>query len=365
MFKAVVRQFLALEVRSSKPTYLRSYTTAVMAALPVTSKVGKVIDNIIKSPEDKRLYRGLQLKNGMKLLLISDATADKSAAALDVHIGHMLDPDELPGLAHFCEHMLFLGTKKYPEENEYNKFLSEHGGSSNAFTSAEHTNYHFDVDPVHLPGALDRFAQFFVNPLFTASATEREVNAVNSENDKNLQNDTWRVNQLEKSTCKAGHPYTKFGTGNKDTLLAIPIQRNQDVREELLKFHEQYYSSNVMALTVLGKESLDELAELVVPLFADVENKNVEVPEWLDHPYGQDQVKTKFSIVPIKDLRSLSITWPIPDLHRFYKVNPGHYLGHLIGHEGCGSLLSELKNKGDARCVATATLLSVGYWLGK
>ena len=64
-----------------------SYTTAVMAALPVTSKVGKVIDNIIKSPEDKRLYRGLQLKNGMKLLLISDATADKSAAALDVHIG--------------------------------------------------------------------------------------------------------------------------------------------------------------------------------------------------------------------------------------------------------------------------------------
>ena len=58
-----------------------------------------------------------------------------------------------------------------------------------------------------------RFAQFFVEPLFTASATEREVNAVNSENDKNLQNDTWRFSQLEKSTCKAGHPYTKFGTG--------------------------------------------------------------------------------------------------------------------------------------------------------
>jgi len=58
-----------------------------------------------------------------------------------------------------------------------------------------------------------RFAQFFVEPLFTASATEREVNAVNSENDKNLQNDMWRLNQLEKSTSKAGHPYTKFGTG--------------------------------------------------------------------------------------------------------------------------------------------------------
>jgi len=66
---------------------------------------------------------------------------------------------------------------------------------------------------LYFDGSLQRFAQFFVEPLFTASATEREVNAVNSENDKNLQNDTWRLNQLEKSTSKAGHPYTKFGTG--------------------------------------------------------------------------------------------------------------------------------------------------------
>ena len=40
---------------------------------------------------------------------MSDETTDKSAAALDVHIGHMSDPFNLPGLAHFCEHMLFLG----------------------------------------------------------------------------------------------------------------------------------------------------------------------------------------------------------------------------------------------------------------
>jgi len=42
-------------------------------------------------------------------------------------------------------------------------------------------------------------------------------------------------------------------------------------------------------------ESLDELADLVVPLFANVENKNVEVPEWLDHPYGPDEVKASIN----------------------------------------------------------------------
>lgn len=70
--------------------------------------------------------------------------------------GSMSDPVELPGLAHFCEHMLFMGTQKYPCENEYNKYLSEHGGSSNAYTAADHTNYYFDVAPDAFAGALDR-----------------------------------------------------------------------------------------------------------------------------------------------------------------------------------------------------------------
>lgn len=81
----------------------------------------KQYDNIIKSPEDKREYRGLLLKNGLKILLISDPKTDRSAAAMDVNVGHLQDPWELPGLAHFCEHMLFLGTEKYPIENEYQK----------------------------------------------------------------------------------------------------------------------------------------------------------------------------------------------------------------------------------------------------
>ena len=68
----------------------------------------------------------------------------------------MSDPDNVPGLAHLCEHMLFLGTEKYPLENEYYKYLSEHGGSSNAHTSSEHTCYHFDIKPENLEGALDR-----------------------------------------------------------------------------------------------------------------------------------------------------------------------------------------------------------------
>ena len=69
---------------------------------------------------------------------------------MDVNVGHASDPADLPGLAHFLEHMLFLGTEKYPEEGHYNQFLQERGGSSNAYTDFEHTNFFFDVLHPHL-----------------------------------------------------------------------------------------------------------------------------------------------------------------------------------------------------------------------
>ncbi|XP_013165339.1 PREDICTED: insulin-degrading enzyme [Papilio xuthus] len=306
----------------------------------------KRYDNIVKSKEDKREYRGLELTNRLKVLLVSDETTDKSAAALCVNVGYLSDPDELPGLAHFCEHMLFLGTKKYPQENEYNKFLSEHGGSSNAYTTPDHTLFYFDVLPQHLPQVLDIFSQFFICPLFTESATGRELNAVDFEHENNVYNDTWRLTQFNKSTSTPGHPYTKFGTGNKQTLEVIPKQKGIDVRKELLKFHHTWYSANIMALVVVGKESLDELEEMVAPLFTAIEDRNVTAPSWPQHPYPPELCRRRAYVLPIKDLRTLSIEFPIPDYLKYYKNGPLYYLTSLVGHEGPGSLLAALKDKG-------------------
>lgn len=303
-------------------------------------------DNIEKSPNDKKDYRGLILSNEMKVLLISDPTTDKSAAALDVQVGHLSDPREVQGLAHFCEHMLFLGTKKYPEQNEYHTYLSQNGGHSNALTYPDNTCYYFDVNTDNLEGALDRFAQFFLEPLFTESNTEREIKAVNSEHEKNLANDTWRWNQLDKSSANSTHPYSQFGTGSLETLEIIPKLKNINIRQELLNFHQKWYSSNIMALSVLGKESLDELEKMVVKLFSDIENKKIEAPKWTEHPFDERQFKSKWYVVPIKDVRNLGMTFYIPDLREHYRSSPVSYLSHLLGHEGEGSLLSYLKAKG-------------------
>ena len=65
------------------------------------------MQNIVKSKLDAREYKCLQLDNQMRVMLIHDPEADKSAASLDVMVGCSLDPKPLFGTAHFLEHMLF------------------------------------------------------------------------------------------------------------------------------------------------------------------------------------------------------------------------------------------------------------------
>lgn len=129
----------------------------------------------------------------------------------------------------------------------------------------------------------------------------------------------WRIRQVNKSLANPEHPYSKFGTGNKETLLDIPKDKNIDTRAELIKFHQKWYSSNIMSLAVFGKESLDDLEEMVLRYFSTIENKNVELPKWSDKIYLDDQNAIKLMIVPVKDSRNLTISFQIPDLDEFFR----------------------------------------------
>ncbi|CAD6898866.1 unnamed protein product [Tilletia controversa] len=309
----------------------------------------------IETPsQDKRQYKLIQLPNALQALLIHDPDTDKASAAMDIKVGHLCDPKELQGLAHYLEHMLFLGTEKYPTENDYHSFLSNHSGSSNAYTGMDNTCYYLDVGPDHLEPALDRFSQFFLHPLFNESCAEREVRAVDSEHKKNLQNDAWRAFQLEKSLSDPKHPYSNFGTGSASTLWDTPRSKGIDVRQELLKFHERHYSANVMKLVILGRDNLDQLTSWAVEKFSGVPNRAIAPPSFPFSPMNKEQLKTQVFYQTIKDQRALELVFPIPDQGPHFETKPAHIVSHFIGHEGQGSVLSYLKAQGWANSLGAS-----------
>nr|DAD42406.1 TPA_asm: hypothetical protein HUJ06_000636 [Nelumbo nucifera] len=308
--------------------------------------VGIIEVEILKPCTDKREYRRIVLRNSLEVLLISDPDTDKVAASMNVCVGSFSDPEGLEGLAHFLEHMLFYASEKYPLEDSYSKYITEHGGSTNAFTSSEHTNYYFDVNTDCFEEALDRFAQFFIKPLMSPDATMREIKAVDSENQKNLLSDAWRMNQLQRHLCAEAHPYHKFSTGSWDTLEVRPKARGLDTRCELIKFYEANYSANLMQLVVYGKESLDKIQSLVESKFQEIQNTNRSCFSFPGQPCTPEHLQVLVKAVPIKQGHKLRIIWPItPSIH-YYKEGPCRYLGHLIGHEGEGSLFFILKKLG-------------------
>ena len=307
------------------------------------AQAAQAASTVIKSPHDPRSYETLVLDNGLEVVLVSDPAADKAAASLDVNIGSGSDPEGREGLAHFLEHLLFLGTEKYPDSAEYKEFMSAHGGRDNAYTSYNHTNYFFDIDKDFLEPALDRFSQFFIAPTFTPKYVSRERQVVHSEYTSKFKSDGRRAFYATKQAMNPDHPYTRFSVGSNETL----ADRDGDsIRDELVRFYKNHYSANIMALAVVGKEPLPQLRQWVKEKFSAIPNTGKTRLE-ADVPlFAPGQLPARVNIVPIKDRRNLSLSFPIPPVHEHLKSKPTHYISHLLGHEGKGSLLSLLKEKG-------------------
>lgn len=300
-------------------------------------------DNVIKSQNDQRQYESFLLSNRLKVLVISDPDTDKAAAAMDVFVGSSRDPKDRQGLAHFLEHMLFLGTKKYPTPGEYQDFVSTRGGNHNAYTAFEHTNYFFDIDKDYLEPALDRFAQFFIAPLFTPEYVDREKNAVHSEYQSRKKDDDTRLHQVWKRVANPGHPFSNFNVGNLDTL---SDRKGAKVRDELVDFYSRHYSANIMTLVVLGREPNAVLRQWVTKKFSAIKNVDAEPLHITEPIFAEGRLPARVNVIPLKDRQIIRLTFPIPALFEFYRSKPVHYIANLLGHEAEGSLLSLLKKKG-------------------
>ncbi|MCR6554993.1 insulinase family protein, partial [Aeromonas sp. CPF2-S1] len=252
------------------------------------------------SPNDHRRYHYLELANRLRVLLICDPETDKSAASLAVNTGHFDDPADRQGMAHFLEHMLFLGTRTYPKPGEYQQFMSRHGGSNNAWTGTEFTNFFFDIDNGFFEAGLDRFSQFFICPTFAPEWVDKERNAVDSEYRLKLQDDVRRSYQVHKETVNPDHPFSKFSVGNLDTLADLP---GRDLRSDLIAFYETHYSADRMALVMLSPAPIETQLAWCDRFFGAIPDRRLGPPV-LSHPlYRLDDLGIRIQLAPVKETR--------------------------------------------------------------
>ncbi len=348
-----------------------------------------VTHDIDKSVSDKKDYRLVSYNDTqLEVLLVSTKALHgdnivhaKSAAACSINVGSLADPKGIAeGCAHYIEHMIFMGSEKYPGENDYDSFITSHGGFDNAFTEQDCTVYYFDISTEFLEPALDIFAHCFIDPLLPVGSLERELLAIDSEFCLAVNSDQSRAEQLFCSCARATHAINKFSWGSKKSLKSVPNKRGINMKSLLQSFHQFYYKPNNSKVVVISPKELDEIQKDVEASFAPWirPTANSDEPVKKSTKLSKKEKKIVFSTmeelmnaplndqpldpsklgvicrcIPIKEKHMLSLSWTFPSSLETYKSKSCRYISHLLGHEGPGSLLAALKRENLAITCAT------------
>ena len=203
-----------------------------------------------------------RLANGAELRVQQQPWAQQVGLCLRVAAGSNDEPPAYPGLAHFLEHLLFLGSRDYPGEQGVMAFVQRHGGLVNASTQARHTDFVCEVPAELLQPALMRLLDMLGQPLLELDAQVREREVLHAEYQARSQDANSRINHALGQALAAGHRCGAFLAGDRSTLVVESAEFQQALRDH----HQRHYQARHMNLTLVGPQPAEQLLDIAEAL---------------------------------------------------------------------------------------------------
>ncbi|EDW78671.2 uncharacterized protein Dwil_GK13929 [Drosophila willistoni] len=367
---------------------LRRMSKLVQKWLNVQSRaeVSSFVDDSItyheppdKSEGDKKVYRALSLSTGLRAMLISDNSIEETnsykkdsiqhqafpsstkrsdsslehfhgklaACAVVVTVGSFSEPRQYQGLAHFLEHMVFMGSAKFPVENTFDAYVTKNGGYCNAYTECEETTFFFEVEEAHLDKSLEIFINLIKAPLLHPDSMARELSAIESEFEQTYLRDDIRRDQILASFAGDGYPHETFMWGNLQSLRQEFVEKT--LHEALHDFWRKYYVSSRIIVCLQSKLSLNSLEEILLRHCLNIPNNDeINLSKNIlnyDESFRDEFYREVFLVQPVEDVCKLELTWVLPPMKFQYRTKPDGFISHLIGYEGKGSLCAYLRRR--------------------
>ncbi|MCE0462290.1 pyrroloquinoline quinone biosynthesis protein PqqF [Pseudomonas uvaldensis] len=198
------------------------------------------------------------LANGLQVTLRHASDLKRSAAVLRVAVGSHDAPQAWPGMAHFLEHLFFLGTERFPAKQNLMAYVQHHGGQINARTSERTTDFFFELPSTAFADGLDRLADMLAHPRLDEADQLREREVLQAEFVAWSQDVTAQRQVALYNGLSASHPLRGFHAGNRDSLAV----QQPEFQTALRDFYRQFYQSGQMTLSLAGPQSFDELKTL-------------------------------------------------------------------------------------------------------
>lgn len=306
--------------------FLKSFIAVLALSVAISCSSDKSSTNAIVNNEDVKISGGtvseLTLPNGIRAMVISLPGAKQPNLSVSIGVGSSHDPVTLPGLAHFVEHMLFLGTKEYPNSLETSQLIEANDGYKNAYTARLHTNYQLTTNTTTFPEAIKRYSRFFVSPLFTASLVEKEKNAI--QNEYIMRFDSFKLFRNSNVLYSGiNSPDINFNVGSLETL-------KNATAEDAISFYNKYYSSKNMTIVLTGPQDIATLKSLIQSNFSDVPVREVTLPT-LAKPEPMTNKILKMNAPEAE--QSLDVVFEIEDTTNAKVKDALSVIGSIIGDE--------------------------------
>jgi insulysin len=267
---------------------------------------------------------------------------------MTVNAGIDREQKDIYGLAHFCEHMLFLGSKKYPNSTHFVDYITQFGGKFNGYTDFDTTGFFFKIHTDRFVNAFEIFSRFFIDPLLSEEYVDKEVNSVNSEFERNIQLDAKRKEMILRNIANPDSLFHRFSTGNKITLSEYAKKNKINLREKVFEFYTKNYRPDNMKLIVYGNKDLEFYRDFIIEKFKEMKKPDspMEELQYKKLPWEYLKLGKLVLYETINNHQELDINFMIEDIHENLPDNSSAYFSTLLNYKGKGSLDDILRKNG-------------------
>lgn len=261
-------------------------------------------------------YERTTLHNGLRLLIAPMPGMRSASISFLFTVGSRYEQSSLAGVSHFIEHMLFKGTRDYPTARLLSEAIEGVGGTFNASTGKELTNYTARVPGEYLPTVMRVMADMIRHPLFDAKEIEKERNVIIEELSATRDDPQEWSNLLIDEVMWPNLPLGRDDAGSIETVAHLS-------RQDMLAYFTTHYRPHALVISVAGNVDSRQIMQLTQDLFADWEV--ADHPRWVASlpplsapPVGMIQKDTEQTNLC---LATLGVSYNSPDYYSFMLMN--------------------------------------------
>lgn len=281
--------------------------------------------------------------------------------SLWLNVGSAIEADEINGMAHFLEHMVFKGTA-HLHSGEFERLIEERGAITNAMTSQDYTHYYITTAPQDFAKLTPFQLEVVLNAIIPDEAFERERLVVLEETRRSEDNPRRRTFQHLMAMAFERLPYRRPVLGTVASIEQLSPEQMRD-------FHATWYQPSLMTAVAVGNLPVEELVQVVAESFDRV---------WCAQPEGSRKpvslspnspsLEPAFSTIVRQDLvdeslqqARLVMTWRVPGLSQLPQTYALDILASLLGQGRTGRLIADLRE--EQRLVSSIVASNLTYGL--